>query len=137
MKKIISLVMALCFLFTMTCIASASTDKSLDDDDYAVFYYENTEIGVERKTSSDEDLKKIADFIAGENNSDGISTQGININCNLFGHILSTRNSYTIKHCVNPAPKRCTKSLLEIEECSRCDYKTEKVMKTENINCCN
>ena len=125
MKKIISLVMVLCFLFTMTCIASASTDKSLDDDDYAVFYYENTEIGVERKISSDEDLKKIADFVAGENNSDGISTQGININCNLFGHILSTRKSYDIKHYVLSTTTRCIIYNYIIEECSRCDYMTK------------
>ena len=128
MKKIIALVLASCLMFSAVSFATAASDDSNN-----VFCYGEKEITVEGTDLSYDEMKAIADYIAGEENSDGISTHGLT--CTIFGHKITESAVKEITHNVYNAAPKCVERLYSVKTCSRCDYIEKELLSSYRIHC--
>lgn len=127
MKKIVSIIMAMCFVFALACVAGASDVNS------NTFYYGDKEIIVEGQSLSYEEMKEIADYVAGENSDDGISVCGLT--CTLLGHKISESTVKEITHNVYSTAPKCVQKTYTVKTCSRCDYIEKELITSKRVNC--
>ncbi len=127
MKKIVSMLMAICLVCALSCVAGAANVNS------NIFYYGDKEIIVEGQDLSYEEMKEIADYIAGENNNGGISAKGLT--CSLFGHNISESTVKEITHNVYSTAPKCVKKTYKVRSCSRCDYIEKELISSVRVNC--
>lgn len=133
MKKIISVILASCFVFLLSPFASAA---SIDDTN--VFYYEDSEIIIEGEHLNYDEMKRIADYISGDlsienNTADSSSVYGLM--CTLFGHNIEKSTAKEISHNVYSTAPKCLEKTYEVKTCSRCDYIEKTLISSKRINC--
>ena len=74
-------------------------------------------------------------FITGEPvTNDGTTTYGLT--CTLLGHKLESTTVDVITHKVRSSAPRCVCKTYDYEACTRCDYETSELVRTEYIYCC-
>lgn len=129
MKKFISLIMAISLVFSIACIASAAEN----DTNANVFYYGEKEIIVEGQDLSYTQMKKVADYVAGEHSLGDISVKGIS--CSLFGHKITKSSVTEITHNVYSTSPKCVEKIYKVSSCSKCDYIDKTLERTTRIRC--
>ncbi len=134
MKRIILLVLVACMLFSVNTLAD-----SVNDEKAMTFYYEDREVIVESNGLTQEEMKRIADFIAtddnGYSNHSGVETYGLAC---LFGHSLTTTYATEITHNAYTTSPKCLSNYYKVETCTRssCDYvKKSLVSSTRTAKC--
>lgn len=127
MKKIVSMIMAVCLISAFTCVAGAA------DVDSNIFYYGDKEIVVEGENLSHEEMKAIADFVAEGNDSGDASTYGLM--CSLFGHNIEETTAREITHNVYSTAPKCVEKTYKVRTCSRCDHIEKELIYSKRVNC--
>ncbi len=127
MKKVISFVMAVCLMFSVAVIASATSGNE------NIFYYGETEITVEGNDLTYEEMKEIADFVAGVDNSEHVAPVGLL--CSIFGHKITESTVIEITHNVYSTAPRCVEKQYMVKSCSRCDYIVKTLLNSYRVNC--
>ena len=64
----------------------------------------------------------------------GVSNYGLT--CTLFGHKIEATSVSTITHKVRSTSPKCLKNTYAYEACTRCDYETSTLTRSEYIVCC-
>lgn len=115
MKKIISLIMALCLT-----VCGFSVVSSADEMTNNVFHYADSDIVIMGNGLSAAEMRRIADYIAyGDTHDDGVSTCAL---CS--SHILETTLALQTTHNVFSTSPKCYVRQFKVECCTRssCDY---------------
>ena len=128
MKKFVSFILTMSLVLSMlsfTIVAAVDTNN--------VFVYDNKEIAFYSDDLSYSEMKRIADCIADEDESGGVSTLGIL--CTLLGHNLSTSYVKETVHSVYSTSPKCVVNQYTVQSCSRCDYIEKTLTDTMRITC--
>lgn len=115
MKKIISLIMALCLT-----VCGFSVVSSADEVTNNVFHYADSDVVILGSGLSADEMQHIADYIAyGDTHDDGISTCAL---CS--SHIIETTYALQTTHNVFSTSPKCYVRNFKVECCTRssCDY---------------
>lgn len=126
MKKIISLILSLCFILSLGVIPT-SAEEAVETNDVTIIIH-NENISEETKE------KLIAFYSDPESHNDTAATYGLT--CTLFGHKLESATTSVITHKVNPTAPRCQQKKYNYEACTRCDYENSTLIGTTYIYCC-
>lgn len=126
MKKVISLILSLCFILSLG-ILPASAEEAIENDDIVIIIH-NENISEETKT------KIIAYYSASESHNDIAATYGLT--CTLFGHKLESSTVTTITHKASATAPRCQQKTYDYESCARCDYENSTLIGYKYIYCC-
>ena len=126
MKKIISLILSLCFILSLGVIP-ASAEEAVENNDVTIIIH-NENISEETKE------KLIAFYSDPESHNDTAATYGLT--CTLFGHKLESTTTSVITHKVRTTVPRCQKKTYNYEACTRCDYENSTLYSTTYIDCC-
>ena len=126
MKKIISLILSLCFILSLGVIPS-SAEEAVENNDVTIIIH-NENISEETKE------KLIAFYSDPESHNDTAATYGLT--CTLFGHKLESTTTSVITHKVRTTVPRCQKKTYNYEACTRCDYENSTLLSTTYIDCC-
>ncbi len=126
MKKVISLILSLCFILSLSVIP-ASAEEAVENNDVTIIIH-NEDISEETKE------KLIAFYSDPESQNNTSTTYGLT--CTLFGHKLEASVVTTITHKVNATAPRCQEKRYDYESCTRCDYENSTLIGTTYIYCC-
>ncbi len=126
MKKVISLILSLCFILSLGVIP-ASAEEAVENNDVTIIIH-NEDISEETKE------KLIAFYSDPESHNDTVATYGLT--CTLFGHKLESTTTSVITHKVRTTVPRCQKKTYNYEACTRCDYENSTLLSTTYIDCC-
>lgn len=126
MKKVISLILSLCFILSLGVIPS-SAEKAVETSDVTIIIH-NEDISEETKE------KLIAFYSDPEAQANDATTYGLT--CTLFGHKIESATTSVITHKVNPTAPRCQEKKYNYEACTRCDYENSTLIGTTYIYCC-
>lgn len=126
MKKVISLILSLCFILSLGVIP-ASAEEAVENGDVTIIIH-NEDISEETKE------KLIAFYSDPESHSDTTTTYGLT--CTLFGHKLENTTTAVITHKVRSTAPRCQEKLYDYEACTRCDYENSTLLSNSYIYCC-
>ena len=129
MKKIISLIMALCLM-----ICGFSVVGSADEVTNNVFHYADSDIVIMVDGLSTAEMRRIADYIAyGDTHDDGISTCAL---CS--SHIIETTQAIQTTHNVFSTSPKCYVRTFRVECCTRssCDYIKKTLIDSYRISEC-
>lgn len=126
MKKVISLILSLCFILSLGVIP-ASAEEAVETNDVTIIIH-NENISEETKE------KLIAFYSDPESHNDTAATYGLT--CTLFGHKLESTTTSVITHKVRTTVPRCQKKIYNYEACTRCDYENSTLLSTTYIDCC-
>ena len=130
MKKTISLFLIICLLVCMFSISSSATDNGTN-----IFIYGEKEIIVENTELSYEEMKAIADVVAGIESEPQSNARGILC---IFGHKIATSEVTEITHNAYTTTPKCIKNIYDVEYCTRdnCDYIEETLITSTRIATC-
>lgn len=126
MKKVISLILSLCFILSLGVIP-ASAEEAVETNDVTIIIH-NEDISEETKE------KLIAFYSNSEIHDDTAATYGLT--CTLFGHKLESATTTVITHKVRSTAPRCQEKTYDYEACTRCDYENSTLIGTTYIYCC-
>lgn len=126
MKKVISLILSLCFILSLGVIP-ASAEEAVETNDVTIIIH-NEDISEETKE------KLIAFYSDPETHDDTASTYGLT--CTLFGHKLESTMTTVITHKVRTTAPRCQEKRYAYEACTRCDYENSTLASSSYIYCC-
>lgn len=126
MKKVISLILSLCFILSLGVIPS-SAEEAVENNDVTIIIH-NEDISDETKE------KLIAFYSDPESHNDTAATYGLT--CTLFGHKLESSTVTTITHKARATAPRCLQKMYDYESCSRCDYEKSTLLESVYIYCC-
>lgn len=126
MKKVISLILSLCFILSLGVIP-ASAKEAVETSDVTIIIH-NENISEETKE------KLIAFYSNPETHDDTASTYGLT--CTLFGHDIESSMTTVITHKVRATTPRCQQKKYNYESCTRCDYENSTLLSTAYIDCC-
>lgn len=126
MKKLISLILSLCFILSLGVIPSSAEEAVKTSDVTIIIHNEN--ISEETKE------KLIAFYSDPESHNDTAATYGLT--CTLFGHKLESTVTTVITHKVRTTAPRCQEKRYTYEACTRCDYENSTLISSSYINCC-
>lgn len=126
MKKVISLILSLCFILSLGVIPT-SAEEAVETNDVTIIIH-NEDISEETKE------KLIAFYSNSEIHDDTASTYGLT--CTLFGHKLESATTTVITHKVRSTAPRCQEKTYDYEACTRCDYENSTLIGTTYIYCC-
>ena len=126
MKKIISLILSLCFILSLGVIPS-SAEEAVETNDVTIIIH-NENISEETKE------KLIAFYSNPEIHDNTASTYGLT--CTLFGHKLESSMTTVITHKVRTTAPRCQEKSYNYESCTRCDYENSTLIGSTYIHCC-
>ena len=126
MKKVISIILSLCFILSLGVIP-ASAEEAVKTSDVTIIIH-NEDISEETKE------KLIAFYSNPETHDDTASTYGLT--CTLFGHKLESSMTTVITHKVRTTAPRCQEKRYNYESCTRCDYENSTLIGTTYIYCC-
>ena len=132
MKRLISLSLALIFVFLLCFTISADTadNNVVNIADYTIVFDDNTSF-------SKEEQLLIAQYRANYNFSSPTTTNTYGLMCTLFGHKTTTETIVVTEHCVRDTAPRCLETLERITVCSRCDHTEIEVLNSTYMYCCN
>lgn len=126
-KNLFAILLAITLLmctFAMPVSAKNTTDKNND-----------IEIIICDEVSEETKAKIEKHFATGEPTTDGYtSTYGLT--CTLLGHKIEGTIVSAITHKVSSTSPRCLRRTYNYEACTRCDYETSELIKSEYIVCC-
>lgn len=126
MKKVISLILSLCFILSLG-VFPASAEEAVETSDVTIIIH-NEDISEETKE------KLIAFYSDPEAQANDTATYGLT--CTLFGHKLESTTTSVITHKVRTTVPRCQKKTYNYEACTRCDYENSTLYSTTYIDCC-
>ena len=126
MKKLISLILSLCFILSLGVIPS-SAEEAVETSDVTIIIH-NEDISEETKE------KLIAFYSDPETQVNDATTYGLT--CTLFGHKLESTVTTVITHKVRTTAPRCQEKTYTYEACTRCDYENSTLIGTTYIYCC-
>lgn len=126
MKKVISLILSLCFILSLVVIPS-SAEEAVENNDVTIIIH-NEDISEETK-------EKIVAFYSDPEAHDA-STATYGLTCTLFGHKLEASVVTTITHKVRTTAPRCQEKRYDYESCTRCDYENSTLISNTYVNCC-
>ena len=126
MKKVISLILSLCFILSLGVIP-ASAEEAIENENITILIH-NEDISEETKE------KLIAFYSNPESHNNTSTTYGLT--CTLFGHKLESSVVTTITHKVSTTAPRCQEKTYTYESCTRCDYENSTLIGTTYIYCC-
>ncbi len=126
MKKLISLILSLCFILSLGVIPS-SAEEAVETNDVTIIIH-NENISEETKE------KLIAFYSDPEAQANDAATYGLT--CTLFGHDIESSMTTVITHKVRTTAPRCQQKKYNYESCTRCDYENSTLANTTYINCC-
>ena len=126
MKKVISLILSLCFILSLG-VFPASAEEAVETSDVTIIIH-NEDISDETKE------KLIAFYSDPESHNDTAATYGLT--CTLFGHKLESSTVTTITHKARATAPRCLQKMYDYESCSRCDYEKSTLLESVYIYCC-
>ena len=126
MKKIISLILSLCFILSLGVIPS-SAEEAVETNDVTIIIH-NEDISEETKE------KLIAFYSDPEAQANNATTYGLT--CTLFGHDIESSMTTVITHKVRATTPRCQQKKYNYESCTRCDYENSTLLSTAYIDCC-
>lgn len=130
MKRTISLLSIICLLFCIFTLSSSAADNKTN-----TFIYGEKEITVENSELSYEEMKAIADVVAGVKSESQTNARGILC---VFGHKISTSTvTETIHNAYTTTPK-CIENIYDVESCTRssCDYIVKTLIDSTRIATC-
>ena len=132
MKRTISCLLVLSFMFTVCGISSSAQANN-------VFYYDNCEIVVENTDLSYEKMMMIADNIAGVNTEKTMESESstYNLLC-IFGHKKVVSEVTEVRHNVYDTTPKCVQNIYDITTCERenCDYFESEVISSMRTAAC-
>lgn len=126
MKKVISLILSLCFILSLGVIP-ASAEEAVENEEITIIIH-NENISEETKE------KLIAFYSDPESHNDTAATYGLT--CTLFGHKLESSTVTTITHKASETAPRCQQKTYDYESCTRCDYENSTLIGYKYIYCC-
>lgn len=126
MKKVVALILSLCFILSLGVIPT-SAEEAVENNDVTIIIH-NEDISEETKE------KLIAFYSDPESHNDTAATYGLT--CTLFGHKLESTTLTTITHKVRTTAPRCQQKMYDYEACTRCDYENSTLIGNTYINCC-
>lgn len=126
MKKIISLILSLCFILSLG-VFPASAEEAVENNDVTIIIH-NEDISEETKE------KLIAFYSDPEAQANNATTYGLT--CTLFGHDIESSMTTVITHKVRATTPRCQQKKYNYESCTRCDYENSTLLSTAYIDCC-
>jgi hypothetical protein len=126
MKKVISLILSLCFILSLGVIP-ASAEEAIENENITILIH-NEDISEETKE------KLIAFYSNPEGQGNDATTYGLT--CTLFGHKLESSTTTVITHKVRTTAPRCQQKMYNYESCTRCDYENSTLIGNTYINCC-
>lgn len=126
MKKVISLILSLCFILSLGVIPS-SAEEAVETNDVTIIIH-NEDISEETKE------KLIAFYSDPEAQANNATTYGLT--CTLFGHDIESSMTTVITHKVRATTPRCQQKKYNYESCTRCDYENSTLLSTAYIDCC-
>ena len=126
MKKVISLILSLCFILSLGVIP-ASAEEAIENENITILIH-NEDISEETKE------KLIAFYSNPEGQGNDATTYGLT--CTLFGHKLESTMTTVITHKVRATAPRCQQKRYAYEACTRCDYENSTLANSTYINCC-
>ena len=126
MKKVISLILSLCFILSLG-VFPASAEEAVENSDVTIIIH-NENISEETKE------KLIAFYSNPESHNDTVATYGLT--CTLFGHKLESSMTTVITHKVRTTAPRCQEKSYIYESCTRCDYENSTLIESTYIYCC-
>ena len=128
MKRIISLMSIVCLLMCGFSMSSSASENN-------TFIYDNKEITVENTELSYEEMKAIADAVAGVESENNVNARGILC---IFGHKLTTSSVTEITHNAYTTTPKCIENKYLVESCTResCDYINETLISSMRIATC-
>lgn len=133
MKKTLSFIMALCFIFLGATIKSSAVNTNTN----TFFFENNKEVYVYGEDIDQEKKQSIAHFISNvdEKETNDISPRGILC---IFGHKLATTTATEITHNAYSSSPKCLEKKYKVEYCTRssCDYMTKELVDSIRISAC-
>lgn len=137
MKKIISLVSAICIMITGATIGGSAAE--FVDSNTNTFYYGNKEVSISDENISQEKMHFIADYIIGESITDvhENSVSPCGIAC-IFGHKIETTTATETEHNAYSSSPKCLVKKYKIEYCTRssCDYINKELISSYRTAVC-
>ncbi len=132
MKRLISLSLALIFVFLLCFTTSADTadNNVVNIADYTIVFDDNTSF-------SKEEQLLIAQYRANYDFSSSTTTNTYGLMCTLFGHKTTTETIIVTEHCVRDTAPRCLETIERLTVCSRCDHTEIEVLNSSYMYCCN
>lgn len=127
MKKVIALILSLCFILSLGVIPASAEEAVVENNDIVIIIH-NEDISEETKA------KIIAFYSDPESHDDTATTYGLT--CTLFGHKLESTTTSVITHKVRTTAPRCQQKRYDYESCTRCDYTNSTLINSTYINCC-
>ena len=126
MKKVIALILSLCFILSLGVIPASAEEASENSDITIIIHNENI---------SEETKEKLIAFYSDPgSHDDTAATYGLT--CTLFGHKLENTVLTTVTHKVRTTTPRCQEKTYTYEACTRCDYENSTLVGTTYIYCC-
>ena len=126
MKKVISLILSLCFILSLGVI-TASAEEAIENEEITIIIH-NENISEETKE------KLIAFYSDPESYDDTASTYGLT--CTLFGHKIESSSVTSVTHKARSTAPRCLQQTYDYEACTRCDYENSTLIGSRYIYCC-
>lgn len=126
MKKLISLILSLCFILSLGVIP-ASAEEAVENKEITIIIH-NENISEETKE------KLIAFYSNPEGQGNNATTYGLT--CTLFGHDIESSMTTVITHKVRTTAPRCQEKRYNYESCTRCDYENSTLASSTYIYCC-
>lgn len=126
MKKVICLILSLCFILTLSVIP-ASAEEAIENNDVTIIIH-NENISEETKE------KLIAFYSSPEAQANAATTYGLT--CTLFGHKTESSTTTVVTHKVRTTVPRCLQQRYNYTSCTRCDYEESVLISSSYIDCC-
>ena len=126
MKKVIALILSLCFILSLGVIP-ASAEEVIENEEITIIIH-NEDISEETKE------KLVAFYSDPDSYNDTVTTYGLT--CTLFGHKLETSCVTTVTHKASATAPRCLEKTYDYSACTRCDYETSTLIESTYIHCC-
>ena len=126
-KNLFAILLALTLLICTFVMPTSAKGSTEDNTNVEIIIIDEVSAKTKEKIE-----KHFANGTSVEN--DGTATYGLT--CTLFGHKLENSVVETITHKVSTTAPRCLKRTYLYEACTRCDYETSTLAKSEYIFCC-
>lgn len=126
MKKVISLILSICFILSLNVIP-ASAEEAIENNDVTII--------IHNENITEETKEKIITFYSNPESQDNTTTT-YGLTCTLFGHNLESSSVSSITHKARTTAPRCLQKIYDYKACTRCDYETSTLTNSTYIYCC-
>lgn len=126
-KNIFAILLALTLLTSTFVVPVSAKEPTVKNTNVEIIIHDEV---------SEETKEKIEKYFAsGEPvQDDNAITYGLT--CTLLGHKLETTTVSTVIHKSRASAPRCLKKTYNVDTCTRCDYETSELIRSQYIYCC-